>query len=322
VTLWLVPAVGSDEALSVSVVIPSIGRDVLAEVVAQALAQGAGEVVVVADAHPEVVARVLADARLTEDPRLRVLRGPGQGAAPARQCGVDAVTGDVVLLLDDDVVPGPALLAGHRRAHAAGPDRVVVGYMPVAPDLIASRVTAVIYSNDYEAECRMLDADPSRVLYQLWAGNVSMRRTDCERVPQAVDTFMGLSREDEEFGFRCLRAGLVGVFDRSLVAVHYHDRPVAAFLACARAQSEASRHLHDLYPDLVAIGDPAAGLPMAARWVVRAASISVIGGVVRGVVERIAVWLGRGLPTRLRVRVVSFARAVVQASWGSTVSSA
>jgi Glycosyltransferases, probably involved in cell wall biogenesis len=311
--MWAVAAIESDETLSVSVVVPSIGRGVLADVVTQALAQGSAEVVVVADAHPEVVAQVLADAGLTEDPRLRVLQGAGLGAAPARQCGVEAVTGDLVLVLDDDVVPGPDLIAGHRRAHAAGPDRVVVGYMPVAPDLVARRVTAVIYSNDYEAECRILDADPSRVLYQLWAGNLSMRRTDCERVPQAVDTFIGIPREDEEFGFRCLRAGLVGVFDRSLVAVHFHDRPVSAFLALARAQAGASDRLHELYPDLVEVGDPAAGLPAAARWVVRAASAPVIGVVVRGVVVRIATWLGRGAPTRLRVRAVAFARAVVQA---------
>ena len=312
--MWVVAGIESDESLSVSVVIPSIGRGVLAEVVAQALAQGAAEVVVVADAHPEVVDQVLTDAGLMRDARLRVLRGSGRGAAPARQCGVDAVTGDLVLLLDDDVVPGPDLIAGHRRAHSVGPDRVVVGYMPVAPDLIARRVTAVIYSNDYEAECRLLDADPTRVLHQLWAGNLSMRRRDCERVPQAVDTFLGLPREDEEFGFRCLRAGLVGVFDRSLVAVHFHDRSVAAFLALARAQAGASYRLHEQYPDLVEIGDPTAGLPAPARWFVRAALVPVIGTVLRGVVVRIAEWLGRGVPTRLRVRAVAFARAVVQAA--------
>lgn len=312
--MWAVAAIESEQILSVSVVIPSIGRGVLAAVVTQALAQEAQEVVVVADAHPEVVAQVLADAGLTGDPRLRVLQGPGRGAALARQCGVDAVTGDLVVLLDDDVVPGPDLIAGHRRAHAGRRDLVVVGHMPVDPDLVARRVTALIYSNDYEADCRALDADPSRVLYQLWAGNLSMRRTDCERVPQAVDTFIGLPREDEEFGFRCLRAGLVGVFDRSLTAVHFHDRSVEAFLALARAQAGASHLLHELYPDLVEVGDPAVGLPAAARGVIWVASIPVIGAILRGVIVRTALWLGRGAPTRLRVRVVAFARAVVQAA--------
>ena len=171
-----VAGTGPDETLSVSVVVPSIGRTVLADVVAQALAQGALEVVVVADTNPEKVKGVLAGAGLLADCRLRVLEGSGRGAGPARQVGVEAVTGDVVLLLDDDVVPGPGLVAGHERVHRTGPGLVVVGYMPVAKELVERRVAATIYSDDYEGECRVLDADPTRVLYQLWAGNISMRR--------------------------------------------------------------------------------------------------------------------------------------------------
>ena len=141
-----------------------------------------------------------------------------------------------------------------------------------------------------------------------------MRRSDCARVPQAVDTFAGLPCEDEEFGFRCLRAGLVGVFDRSLVAVHCHDRPVAAFLALARTQVGAAHRLHEQYPDLVEVGDPIAGLPAPARWFAGAASVPVIGPVLRGLVVRTAEWLGRGSPTRWRVRAVAFARTIVQAA--------
>lgn len=303
----------SDETISVSVVIPSIGRGVLAEVVEQTLAQDPLEVVVVADANPEAVARVLDDAGLSRDPRLRVLRGPGRGAALARQTGVDAVTGDLVLLLDDDVVPGPGLLGGHTRVHRGVPGLVVVGYMPVAPDLVERRVTAVIYSNDYEAECRVLDADPTRVLHQLWAGNLSLRRTDCVRVPQAVAGFLDSAREDEEFGFRCLAAGLVGVFDRSLIATHHHDRSVPVFLRYARAQAAATHRLHELYPDLGDVDD-GAPIPTTARLIVWASSVPVVGALVREGVVRSASRLGRGAPTRTRVRAVVLARAVVQAA--------
>lgn len=304
----------STGALTVSVVIPSIGRPVLAEVLERTLAQDPLEVVVVADRNPQDVDRLVRDAGLDRDPRLTVLPGPSRGVALARQAGVDAVTGDIVLLLDDDVVPLPALLEGHRRAHEERADLVVVGYMPVAPDLLAHHVVARVYSADYEAECAMLDADPTRVLYSLWAGNMSLRRSDCVRVPQAVDTFLASLLEDQEFGFRCLRAGLVGRFDRSLVATHRHDGSVPAFLRNARAQALAAKSVAHQYPDLVEDALPVPPLPRTARIVVAVASAPVVGGLVRSGVVRLATWLGRGEPTTVRVRTVVLARAVVQAT--------
>ncbi len=302
----------SDEALLVSVVIPSIGRDVLAEIVARCLSEDPLEVVVVADANPDTVTGVLERADLLADSRVRVVAGPGRGVALARQAGVDAVRGDLVLILDDDVVPEPGLLAGHRRIHEAQPDRVVVGYMPVAPHLVAKSVTAAIYSGDYESECRVLDADPLRVLLQFWAGNFSMRRADCDRVPQAVATYAESLLEDEEFGFRCHAAGLVGVFDRSLGSFHHYRRPVRTFLVSARAQMVAARRLHGLYPGLMAVTDGRRDLPKAAQAVVWMSTRPGIGRLVRAAIVRAATQLGAGPPTRMRVRAVVLARVVVQ----------
>ncbi len=304
--------VGSAATLSVSVVIPSIGRGVLAELLGKVLAQAPLEVIVVADAHPERVDEVLIGAGLGADPRVRVIVGPGRGVALARQAGLDVATGDVVLWLDDDVVPGPELIDGHRRAHEAAPGRVVVGYMPVTEQQQARRVAAVIYARDYESTCEGLDADPSRVLLALWAGNVSMQRADGLRVPQWTATFSGYPLEDEEFGFRCRRAGLVGLFDRSLTAAHHYDRSVADFLELAQAQTRSSYLLIERYPDLAVLSDPTAGMPLAAKWIVRAAQLPIFGGGLRAVIVWSAVRLGRGAPTRLRVRTAVMARAVLQ----------
>ncbi len=298
--------------LTVSVVVPSIGRGVLAQVVGNALDQRAHEVVVVADARLDLVSDTLRQAGRLDDRRVQVIAGPGRGAGPARQSGVDAATGDIVLLLDDDVVPGPGLVDGHRAVHAEGAHRVVVGYMPVAAELVARSVTAVIYANDYEAECRTLDADPSRVLAQLWGGNVSLRRSDCALVPQAVATFADEPREDEEFGFRCLRAGLIGVFDRRLAAVHWHDRSVAAFLDLAGAQVRASRLLREQYPEWVGFDDPRIGLPARGRCVLWATTLPVIGPVLRASFVALARRLGAGAPSPARVHAVVLARAIAQ----------
>lgn len=304
----------SSDQLSISVVIPSVGREVLADIVRRSLEQDALEVIVVADANPEDVRAVMAPWLSSGEARVRMVPGPGQGVALARQTGVEAARGDIVLLLDDDVVPEPGLLDGHRRVHAAGPDRVAVGYFPVAPELVATSVAASIYANDYESECRELDAEPDRVLLQLWAGNYSMRSADSIRVPQADPAFLNSLLEDEEFGFRCQAGGLVGVFDRSLAATHYYERRLPRFLASARAQALASRHLHDMYPDLAEVIDGRRDLPKPAQLVVRASLLPGVGRVIRAAIVGAANKLGAGTPNGLNVRAAVLARVVVQAA--------
>src|SRR4051812_46486656 len=93
---------------SVSVVVPSVGRERLAAVVAAALADPATtEVVVVADRDPARVDAVLRASGLDADARVVVLAGAGRGPAAARQDGITRARGDLIVLLDDDVVPAP-----------------------------------------------------------------------------------------------------------------------------------------------------------------------------------------------------------------------
>ncbi|MEP6625606.1 MAG: glycosyltransferase [Acidimicrobiia bacterium] len=301
--------------------IPSVGRAVLGCVLAAVLAPdqfGPGmrsdliEVVVVADRSRREVEQALQSGNPSGDARVRIVDGPGRGPAWARQRGLESVTGDVVLFLDDDVVPSAGLLAGHCQAHATTTGRVVVGYMPVARECRERSITATIYSNDYEAECEMFASDPARILRGLWGGNVSLRRVDARRVPQVDESHRFRSREDEEFGFRCARAGLVGEFDPTLRADHWFDRRVAGFLRGAADQARAEQYLAERYPDLFvdATVEHRSALVRAIRV---AARVRPLAYGMRRATESLARRYGDGTPTRSRIRAVVIARLFVQA---------
>jgi len=68
--------------------------------------------------------------RRRDDGRIVVLDLPNRGAGATRQAGIEAASGDVVLLLDDDVIAEPGLVGGHLRHHADLEPKVVIGYMP------------------------------------------------------------------------------------------------------------------------------------------------------------------------------------------------
>jgi glycosyltransferase involved in cell wall biosynthesis len=83
--------------LTVSAVIPTLGRPSLGRAVQSVLdqTQPVAEVIVVADTDGPV--------RLPPDNRIRLLRaGVGSGPARCRQLGIDAARGSVIALLDDD----------------------------------------------------------------------------------------------------------------------------------------------------------------------------------------------------------------------------
>jgi glycosyltransferase involved in cell wall biosynthesis len=233
------------------VVIPTGGRSPhLARIVARLLEDAAREVVVVDD---RPAAADGAPLPLPADERVRTVITGGRGPAAARQAGTEQARGDIVLLLDHDVVPEPGLVAGHAARHAAADGGlVVVGAMPV--DLSAPAAgpafPRVLYARDYERRVGAYERG-GEVLTHLWAGNVSLRRADALAVGLVSPRYRGYRHEDQEFGLRCRAAGLRGMFAPELAARHLYERAPAAFFADARAQGREQLLLRNLYPATV-----------------------------------------------------------------------
>lgn len=242
---------------SVSVVIPTFGRrDGLRRVVAAAADDPhVCEVVVVVDGSADGSFELLTDMA-AGDGRIRPVWQDNAGDLAARQTGVEHARGEVVLILDDDVVAGPGLAAGHAVGHVGTGGLVLLGYMPVA--LPAERrpgdFATHLYAREYEQICARYERDPSSVLRHLWMGNVSLRRQDALRVGLSGPRRLGY-HGDQDFGLRCLRAGLIGRFDRSLTATHVHHRALHAFARQAWLSGMDRRYLLEAYPDLLSERD-------------------------------------------------------------------
>lgn len=259
----------------VSVIIPTHERaHLLPRILAPLLAdEQATEVVVVIDGSRDGSLE-LVDSMAVNHPKLRALWQENRGKEATREAGLGAARGEVVLVLDDDVLPEPGLARGHAEAHVqAGASAVVVGYMPVAPpERSAGNGSTWLYAAEYERRCRSYEDEPANVLRHLWGGNVSLRRADAERVGFVSEAFRERYHQDQDFGLRCRRAGLSGQFRRDLRATHLHRRPLEAFRRDARHQGAGRREIHRLHPGELGPLDPdhfADGLPALLRQGVR-----------------------------------------------------
>jgi glycosyltransferase involved in cell wall biosynthesis len=275
-------------APTVSVLIPTHNRNKrLAELLDALSSEPVRDIVVVVNGSQDGSLEIL-EERAKVDSRLKPLSIDGASQFRALQLAAEYATGDVVLMLDDDVIPEPGLVAGHARHHVAADDLVVLGYMPVA--LPAQRKPAEyplhLYHRAYEGSCAEYERDPSTILRGYWAGNGSLCRATALRVGLAPSADLPgpySAHCDRDFGLRCEAAGLRGVFDRSLRAVHKHKRPPAVFARWARGSGYNQWVIHRVHADVIGSlpcdyyerGVPVHGRPLV-RWARRPAAHKAI----------------------------------------------
>jgi GT2 family glycosyltransferase len=213
-------------SLELSVVIPTYNRlDSLREVIPALLRSDVRpdrfEIVVADSQSDDGTAEYLA-AIAADHPNVRHLPGPYNGRAMARNAGVAASRGAVVLFTDADIIASPDLLARHLEHHARGEAIAAVG-MEVQVDSLA----------DYErkrADAALrapLHGERSKRLTWLYflTGNASVRREDLDRVGGFDEDFTGYGHEDLELGYRLQRAGVAIVYEPRAVNYHWHPVP-------------------------------------------------------------------------------------------------
>jgi glycosyltransferase involved in cell wall biosynthesis/radical SAM superfamily enzyme YgiQ (UPF0313 family) len=133
--------------------------------------------------------------------RLKYLRQDNAGLAAARNAGIQAAEGCVVLFSDDDDVPAPELIAEHWRSHRAYPDErvVVLGHLDWHPDL---QVTPLMHyvthvGGEYFGFDRLQDGQ-FYDRWKWWGGLVSVKRSLLQNLDGPFDTRLRFGYEDTE----------------------------------------------------------------------------------------------------------------------------
>jgi GT2 family glycosyltransferase len=210
----------------ISVVVPTYNRletleYVLPTLLAQDLAPSDFEVLVCDSNSTDGTAAFLARMQ-TEYANVRYLPGAYTGRAAARNAGINAAAGEVVLFNDSDIFASPDLLSQHLRHHRAQRDVAVVGLEVQVKDF-----DDYAYKREHP-ETRGFLHKPTRKrlpwLYFL-TGNASVRRDDLLRVGCFDESFTGYGHEDLELGYRLERAGVTILYEPKAINYHCQDVP-------------------------------------------------------------------------------------------------
>jgi GT2 family glycosyltransferase len=182
----------------------SLGRT-LAALARQRTSRGWELVVVDDGSHPPVARDVAAGFDAA-----RVIRGAGHGPARARNAGIAAAQGEIVLFTDDDTEPDPTWIeaaAAHLDAH---------------PD--DAGVEGPVRSPDYDPLYAHSLANAAPGAY--WTCNIGFRRSVLDAVAGFSEDYPYPHCEDLDLAYRVLRHGAIG-FAADMAIVH-HPRSLTA----------------------------------------------------------------------------------------------
>lgn len=210
---------------SISVVVPTYGRsrileNLLAALDRQTLAKNRYEVVVVDDGTvPPIEIDASAHAY-----SITLLRQPNAGPGAARNFAFEHARAPLVLILNDDAVPAPDLLAGHLEAHRnAPPKTAILGAFPFTANSMRSPFVQLLEKTSLLFDYVRMKDRGTYGWRNFWTCNLSLPLAALREVGGFDGaTFREAICEDVELGYRLERLGWRVHYRADLVCEHEH----------------------------------------------------------------------------------------------------
>jgi peptidoglycan/xylan/chitin deacetylase (PgdA/CDA1 family)/glycosyltransferase involved in cell wall biosynthesis len=215
-----------DSAIKLSVVISTYNRRAilaraLPTVLEQDFPSDQYEVIVVVDGASDGTADYLRTLRPACS--LRTIEQANFGPGAARNAGINAARGELVLFLDDDIFCEPGLVSAHVHAHEGRDPIVICGETPPSSESPPS--LAVDWFEDwYAAYLKRVRNDPVlRLPEEVWIGpNCSAPRRILLEHGGFDERFPAATVEDVELAYRLITAAIPFSFDERALAHHYY----------------------------------------------------------------------------------------------------
>lgn len=214
----------------VSIVVPTLNRSASLEALLCLLTdqdiRTPWEIVVVINGEPRDALGIVSSFR--DRLRVRCIEEPVPGAGRARNVGIRAALGDLILFLDDDMRPRRDLVRLHAEA-AHEYNAWVVGDCPPTDNLQQTPLAAYVRSLSSDR----IEGPSDAPIYT--SQNSSAPRLDLIELGGYRERFHGATCEDADLYVRALNAGKRIIFDPRIVAFH-DDWALRSFESFCRRQ--------------------------------------------------------------------------------------
>ncbi|MFN2536567.1 MAG: glycosyltransferase family 2 protein, partial [Mycobacteriales bacterium] len=174
-------------------------------------------------------------------PGVTLVQVPRGGPGAARNAGVAATSAPLVLLLGDDMIPRPDLVARHLALHAARPEKevAVLGRVEWHPEVPQSPLRSWVDATGMQFDFASLDGDVAG-WGRFYSCNVSLKRELYDEVG-GFDPDFTYYYEDLDAGWRLGQRGMVLLHEPEAVADHLHCYSEESYAARLRGIATGER---------------------------------------------------------------------------------
>lgn len=245
-------AIHSIDVPRISVIIPTFQRRELLRrelcaLAQQTLPKDMYQVIVSMDGSTDGTREMVAEFKVPFE--LFFVWQPNRGRASACNAGIQRATGEVLVILDDDMEPAPECLAQHWRAHTEASRIGVMGAVPIRSDPTALPIAAFV-ANKFNRHLEKLARQGHALeLRDFFSGHFSIRREVMLEVGGYDEAFRIYGNEDLELSLRLTAAGVRLVYLPEAVAFQSYTKNFAALAHDSIAKGKTAVLLASKHPD-------------------------------------------------------------------------
>lgn len=215
----------------------------------QSAPTGSFEVIVSVDRSSDGTREMLAELATEVPYSLRTVEGAGRGRAAARNLALAAASGELTILIDDDMEPAAELVERHLAGHPPGSRLCVLGAVPVALDGSSPRAARYVQAK-FAAHLEALAEPEHRFMPRdFYSGNASLSTGVLREVGAFDEGFAPYGNEDVELSLRLAKAGVDFRYDRAALARQEYDKQLRGLAGDTLEKGRTTVLLAQRHPD-------------------------------------------------------------------------
>ena len=181
--------------------------------------------------------------------KLRAIWNENSGRASACNRGIQAATGELLIIIDDDMEPEPHFIDAHHAAHHADDRLGVIGAIPIVVEE-SSPPTIRYVGTKFNTHLEKISKPGYTIrIWDFYSGNFSIRRANLMEAGLYSEDFVDYGNEDVELAWRLRKLGINIVYSPEAKCIQHYEKDFGGLALDTIASGRTSVLLSIKHPD-------------------------------------------------------------------------